>query len=114
MNRTAYIASVKAIEQFLDEQDALGSALQKHLCIEEPKPLVTFGHKLLETFMDVVEEASGDTVRHGTADSWLRWYIWNARGKGMECIVGGRTYFVSTPSDLWRVLCAWKQIENGA
>jgi hypothetical protein len=115
MTRTDYITHVKRIEAFIDQGEALSLAIHQHLATDSHKPCITFGSDLLSGYMDMLEVLSGDDTPPISKlhTSWLRYYIWEARGRDDRYgIIHGKKYPVKNASDLWRVLQAWKKLPS--
>lgn len=111
MTRDQYINAIQQVHLFDAECERASYAIQA-FAADEAAPTITLGAKLLSAYLDLVEEAVGDTpaAEQTRYESWTRWYLYETRKQEDRwCTIGTSHYKVADAGDLYDVIQAWRK-----
>jgi len=109
MTRQEFIDAMAVVEHFERDCEAIATAIATHVASDGHRPVITFGAHLLSSYLDLLEEVMGDSAGpESKFSTWIRWYIYDNK-ENRWCSIGGKHYHVTTTSDLFDVIQAWKE-----
>lgn len=114
MTRQEFIDAMAVVEHFERDCNALATSIATHLASDSHRPVITFGSHLLSSYLDLLEKVMGDSAGpESKFSTWIRWYIYDSVSYDNKekrwCSIGGKHYHVTTTSDLYDVIQAWKE-----
>lgn len=109
MTRQRFIDAMAVVEHFERDCEVLSTGIATTLASDGHRPVITFGSHLLSNYLDLLEEAMEDSSAgpESKYSTWIRWYLYDSSGDRW-CTIDGRHYKVTTTSDLYDVIQAWK------
>lgn len=105
MTRDQFIAAIKVVQDHEKECREAGKALGT-LAKDSHTPVITLGSGLLEGYLNLLEEAMGDTNGEG---SWIRWWLFEAPQPNPTAYQLGKKYTINTPGQLYDMIRRWQK-----
>lgn len=105
MTRDQFIAAIKVVQDHEQECREAGKALGT-LAKDGHTPVITLGSRLLEGYIDLLEEAMGDTNGEG---SWIWWWLYDAPKAKPTAYLNGKGYTINTPGQLYDMIRRWQK-----